>query len=421
MSALLESVPGEWEFSTLGDLNSRKAPTVNPKDFSDETFEYYSIPDYQRDQRPSLTKGGAIESSKLLLEPKTVLFGKLNPRVEKVWRVAQSREFRQIGSTEWIPILPTARIDADFLYFLEWSDHVMPIAKTLVSGSTPSRQRVDPTSFYRLRVPLPPLPEQKKIAHILSTVQRAIEAQERIIQTTTELKKALMNKLFTEGLRHEPQKQTEIGPIPQSWKVVKIKDHCIDSAFGPRFGSELYAADGNIVTLRTTDMEDDGRIDYNTAPLARIDYSKFKKHYLQVGDVVVSRSGTCGIASVFEGNPLPVLPGAFLIRLRMKNSVQPKFLQHYINSPVGRPYVLQLAQGAIQKNISGTRLGDLLVPLPSRAEQEEVSSAVGTIDRKLANHRQKLAANRDLFRTLLHELMTAKMRVHRFQLDVKGA
>lgn len=258
-----------------------------------------------------------------------------------------------------------------------------------------------------------PLPEQKKIAKILSKVQRAIEEQERIIQTTTELKKALMQKLFTEGLRKEPQKQTEIGPIPESWEVVKIKDHCIESAFGPRFGSELYAEDGNILTLRTTDMEDDGRIDYNTAPLARIDYAKFEKHYLQVGDIVVSRSGTCGIASVFEGYPLPVLPGAFLIRLRMKESVQPMFLRHYINSPVGRPYVLKLAQGAIQKNISGTRLGDLLIPLPSRVEQEKISAAVRMVDYKLANHRQKLTANQDLFRTLLHELMTAKTRVHK--------
>ena len=66
------------------------------------------------------------------------------------------------------------------------------------------------------------LSEQKKITHILSTVQRAIEAQERIIQTTTELKKALMRKLFTEGTRGEPKKQTEIGPVPENWDVVKF-------------------------------------------------------------------------------------------------------------------------------------------------------------------------------------------------------
>ena len=57
-------------------------------------------------------------------------------------------------------------------------------------------------------------------------MQRAIEAQERIIQTTTELKKALMHKLFTEGLRNEPQKQTEIGPVPESWEVVELGDVC---------------------------------------------------------------------------------------------------------------------------------------------------------------------------------------------------
>ena len=339
--------------------------------------------------------------------------------------------FARIGATTGKSYMITDPPDAVFASYLirvRAGEHLEPGFLIQFFQSRGYWQQVDANKHANLKkgvngsilsellLPLPPLPEQKKIAHILSTVQRAIEAQERIIQTTTELKKALMHKLFTEGLRHEPQKQTEIGPVPASWVVAKIKDHCIDSAFGPRFGSELYAADGNILTLRTTDMEDDGRIDYNTAPLARIDYAKFEKHYLQVGDIVVSRSGTCGIASVFEGHRLPVLPGAFLIRLRMKDSVRPMFLRHYINSPVGRPYVLQLAQGAIQKNISGTRLGDLLIPIPSRTEQEEISSAVGTIDQKLANQRQKLTANRDLFRTLLHELMTAKTRVHELEL-----
>jgi type I restriction enzyme, S subunit len=71
---------------------------------------------------------------------------------------------------------------------------------------------LDRNSFKTLPILVPPLPEQKKIAHILSTVQRAIEAQERIIQTTTELKKALMHKLFTEGLRRRTPKTNRNRP-----------------------------------------------------------------------------------------------------------------------------------------------------------------------------------------------------------------
>ena len=96
-------------------------------------------------------------------------------------------------------------------------------------GPTPQLNKKD---IAPLRFPLPPLPEQKKIAFVLSTVQQAISEQERIITTTTELKKALMQKLFTEGLRGEPQKQTEIGPVPESWDVVELGELLTIAQYG---------------------------------------------------------------------------------------------------------------------------------------------------------------------------------------------
>ena len=422
MSTLLENLPADWKISTLGDLNTRKAPMLNPKSFADESFEYYSIPDFQRDQRPSITTGGALGSSKLLLRPKTVLFGKLNPRVEKVWRTAESSEFRQIGSTEWITILPDDRVDMGFLYFLEWSDHVMPFAKTLVSGSTPSRQRVDPKSFYRLRVPLPPLPEQKKIAHVLSTVQRAIEAQERIIQTTTELKKALMHKLFTEGLRNEPQKQTEIGLIPESWEVVSLGQ--IAESF--QYGTSVkcgYDVQGKAV-LRIPNIVG-GAVDTSDLKYGKPKPNEIGKLKLQTGDLLFVRTNgvkeNAGRCSLFDDEMEDCYYASYLIRVRLDpHSLNSTFLNEYSRTEIGTSFLsgkaIRTADGKF--NINSGTLKTMLVPVPSIDEQEEIATAFSSIDTKLSSARAKQLALQELFRTLLHELMTAMIRVD--ELEIEG-
>src|SRR5689334_8882754 len=114
------SLPNSWRLQPLSAFNAVRPSTLNPAVCPNETFEYYSIPAYQDGQRPILSKRNEIRSAKLLLDPGTVLFGKLKPRVEKVWRVGNHSSHRKIGSTEWLPLVPPEGTDGQFLYFLMW-------------------------------------------------------------------------------------------------------------------------------------------------------------------------------------------------------------------------------------------------------------------------------------------------------------
>ncbi len=255
-------------------------------------------------------------------------------------------------------------------------------------------------------LPLPPLPEQKKIAHILSTVKRAIEAQERIIQTTTELKKALMHKLFTEGLRHEPQKQTEIGPVPESWEVVRIK------------------ATGTVVTGSTpsTKNPDFYGGDYNLISPADLDNGK----YVRSAHKTLTKAGfeecrTVPRDSVLVGcignvGKLGMVADDCSTTNQQINSIVPNsgFSPHFLYYALQlcRPRLEQAAAKVTLPILNKSNFENFQIAAPERKEQEAIAGYLGILDQKLENAGQKTAQLQDLFRTLLHELMTAKTRVH---------
>src|SRR5206468_6247388 len=124
-------------------------------------------------------------------------------------------------------------------------------------------------------IDLPPFAEQRQIARLLSALQRAIERQERLIALTAELKKALMHHLFTEGTRGEPLKQTEIGPVPESWSIKPLGEHLRAAQYGL---SVKGSDDGATPILRMTNQVE-GRIVANKVQRVNIstaDLLKFK-------------------------------------------------------------------------------------------------------------------------------------------------
>ena len=175
------------------------------------------------------------------------------------------------------------------------------------------------------------------------------------------------------------------------------------SAFGPRFSSADYDDEGNIATLRTTDIEDDGRIDYDAMPRASLDESRFVQHFLQPGDLVVTRSGTCGVAAVFDGHELPVLPGAFLLRFRLNERANSRYIAYYFNSSAGRQHILSVAQGAVQQNLSITNVEALRLRLPSIDVQGAIVSALRSYDDLIDNNRRRIKLLEDSVRLLFDE------------------
>ena len=268
----------------------------------------------------------------------------------------------------------------------------------------------------RVPVALPPLPEQKKIAHILSTVQRAIEAQERIIQTTTELKKALMHKLFTEGLHHEPQKQTEIGPVPESWEVVEL-----GTLFAKQPQNGLYKPKKDYGTgtqiLRIDDFSNDGDVVTSAGNLVALERSEIETYGLDPGDIVINRVNSLSHLGktaligditgemVFESNMMRFSVDA--------SQVQKEYVFKYLNSPLTKKQIIGTAKRAVaQSSINQGDVKAIIVPKPALEEQSEIVAALDATEAKVAHASAKATVLQDLFRTLLHELMTAKTRVH---------
>jgi len=258
--------------------------------------------------------------------------------------------------------------------------------------------------------------EQRKIAGVLGVVQRAIEQQERLLALTAELKKALLHKLFTEGLRGERQKQTEIGPMPESWEMVKMAD-LFKIKHGFAFDGEFFKPTGPYILLTPGHFFESGGF-RDQGEKTKFYTGNFPRGYLlQKGDLLVvmteQKEGLLGSSAIVpEGDRYLHNQRLGLIQDLDEARLSKIFLYYLFNTPAVRKSISMTASGSKVRHTSPSKIRDLLVALPSLQEQQETANILEPVDQKLSVTSRKHAIFTALFSTLRHQLMAAQIRVY---------
>jgi type I restriction enzyme S subunit len=270
------------------------------------------------------------------------------------------------------------------------------------------------TNFENFEIATPPLPEQRKIAGVLGLVQRAMEQQERLIALTTELKKALLHQLFTQGLCGEPQKQTEIGPVPESWEQHPL-EQAGDVVYGIQaaVASNLKPVGTKILTNKNITL--DGRITLEAINYFVLKTSRHHATVLRKGDLLFNwRSGSkehVGKTAYFDLDG-EFTHSSFILRIRPHDEVSGRYLFYYLNFLRESAYFVKSQTFAVNAKFNKSAINRLPTYLPREDERQEIVTALDAVSLKLKTLQAKHITLTALFRTLLHQFMTAQLRVH---------
>ena len=285
-----------------------------------------------------------------------------------------------------------------------------------------AQPNISQTIIKNIQLRLPPLPEQRRIAHILTTVQTAIEQQDRMIALTRELKSALMHKLFTEGLRGEKQKQTEIGLMPESWEMKKLQEAVEFIDYGYSAPIPKSEPENGIKIVSTADINRAGDLLYWKIRRTVAPESTVKRLTLRDGDVLFNWRNSAeliGKTTIFEKQTEQYIFASFILRIRCdEKKTHNYYLKYLLNHYREQEVFVKLSRRAVnQANYNRNEIFELKIPFPKCDEQCEIAKTIGTVESKIHFFEAKKQLLEELFRTLLHQLMTGQIRVNEIELS----
>ena len=296
--------------------------------------------------------------------------------------------------------------DPWFLYFaLLYSK---PTLEAMATGSTFAS--VNKSTLNDLWIPFFNRLEQAAIGRFLRSLVCQVGQEDRAIRIAQALKHAAMETLFTRGLRGEPQKETAIGPMPESWEVTKIDDVAVST----QYGLSMRGRTSGAYPILRMNCQEDGKVHYRNLQFVDLDSESYDRFRMRPGDLLFNRTNSIdlvGRMAIVEDDK-PAVFASYLVRLVVDaDRCLPEFLNYFMNWPRTQEEIKKLASRAVgQANINATKLRTVLFPLPAIDEQQNIVAVLDSTDCKIDLHRRKLAVLEELFKVLLHKMMTGEVR-----------
>ena len=288
-------------------------------------------------------------------------------------------------------------------YFLMYQLNYLDI-KPFISGTT--RGKLNQGIMKGIRLALPPLPEQRVIAHVLQTLQEAKSTRQSELALERERKAALMDYLFSHGTRGEPRKQTEIGDIPESWEVVRLAELCTKITDGTH-RTPTYVNAG-VPFLRVVDVQST-KIDWESVKwIPKHEHDELiKRCKPEKGDVLLSKNGTIGKTKVVDWEEeFSIFVSLCLLKVKHE-SLNNVYLAEFLASN-GLPQIQKRGKKMTVTNLHLVEIRELLIPLPLLPEQQKIAETLRIFDAKIAALEQEAERLDELFHAMLDELMTGK-------------
>ncbi|EHA4846388.1 restriction endonuclease subunit S [Escherichia coli] len=411
-------VPKGWSESYLGEVVTyKKGYAFNSSLYAEEGIRIVRISDTTRDSihsdNPVFIAGGNVEGlEQYSLFENDIILSTVGSRphlldsmVGKAVKVPRSAH-NSLLNQNLVKLIPKkTKITNEYLFSMLKTKEFIQFISNLVRGNA-NQVSITLADLFKYKFILPSLPEQKKIAQILSTWDKAISVTEKLLTNSQQQKKALMQQLLTGKKRLLDENGVRFST---EWEFKRI------SEIATRVQRKNDAAEHPILTISSLSgfVRQDERYSRYMAGESVKNYILLKK-----GEFAYNKgnSKTYEFGCIFdlEAYEAGLVPHVYVC-FRLKNGLSHRYFKYLFEADYLKPQLGALVNTGVRNNgllnIKPTEFMQTKVPVPCFEEQESIADMLYNSSRTIRVLQDKLACLKDEKKALMQQLLTGKRRV----------